>query len=261
VTPDVPQLLETTGLPVTLLAAFAAGLLLSLTPCVYPMIPVTVAAFGAHRVSRGRRLLLSLSYVVGIAATYSLLGTWAAATGRLFGAALADPRVTGAFAVLLAFLAAASFGWIPALERLLSRTPGWAARLGGGSPAGALAMGFVAGVVFAPCVGPFVVGVLAYVAGTGDLVLGASLLASVGLGMGEGSGSESLAREYQCAIPTCGRCRHDARGPPRRVCHYLAIGRPASRQPVMSPVRCRTAGKPAPASTAAAFAARPPRSQ
>ena len=183
-TPDVPQLLETTGLPVTLLAAFAAGLLLSLTPCVYPMIPVTVAAFGAHRVSRGRRLLLSLSYVVGIAATYSLLGTWAAATGRLFGAALADPRVTGAFAVLLAFLAAASFGWIPALERLLSRTPGWAARLGGGSPAGALAMGFVAGVVFAPCVGPFVVGVLAYVAGTGDLVLGASLLASVGLGMG-----------------------------------------------------------------------------
>ncbi len=183
-TPDVAQILETAGLPVALLAAFAAGLLLSLTPCVYPMIPVTVAAFGGRRVSRARRLLLSLSYVVGIAATYSLLGTWAAATGRLFGATLADPRVTGAFAVLFAFLAAVSFGWVPALERLLSRTPGWAARLGGSSPAGALAMGLVAGVVFAPCVGPFVVGVLAYVAGTGDLVLGASLLASVGLGMG-----------------------------------------------------------------------------
>jgi thiol:disulfide interchange protein DsbD len=200
-TPDVAQIVETAGLPVTLLAAFAAGLLLSLTPCVYPMIPVTVAAFGARRVSRARRLLLSLSYVVGIAATYSLLGTWAATTGRLFGAALANPRVTGAFAVLFAFLAALSFGWIPALERRLARTPGWAVRLGGGSPAGALAMGLVAGVVFAPCVGPFVVGVLAYVAGTGDVALGASLLASVGLGMGAPFVALALASGELARLP------------------------------------------------------------
>ena len=72
---------------------FAAGVLTSLTPCVYPMIPVTVAVFGGQRASRARAAGLALLYVAGIALTYATLGVWAAATGRLFGSALADPRV------------------------------------------------------------------------------------------------------------------------------------------------------------------------
>lgn len=182
--PDVATLRELAGLPGLFAAAYAGGLLLSLTPCVYPMIPVTVAAFGARTLSRPRALGHGLAYVAGIAVTYAGLGAWAAATGRIFGASLADPRVAGGFALVLGGLAAISLGWLPALERALSRTPRFVLRLGGASPGGAFAMGLVAGVVFAPCVGPFVVGVLAYVAGTGDVPLGASLLAVVAIGMG-----------------------------------------------------------------------------
>ncbi len=183
-TPDVAQLLETAGLPALLAAAFSGGLLLSATPCVYPMIPVTVAAFGGQRGSRACAVALALLYVTGIALTYAALGVWAAATGRLFGSALADPRITGGFAILFLLLGAASLGWLPLVERWLGRAPSWAARIGRASPGGAFAMGLVAGVLFAPCVGPFVVGVLAHVATTGDVRLGAALLAAVGLGMG-----------------------------------------------------------------------------
>ncbi|MFQ5504535.1 MAG: protein-disulfide reductase DsbD family protein [Planctomycetota bacterium] len=183
-TPDFAQLVETMGLPSLLALAFGGGVLLSFTPCVYPMIPVTVAAFGARNVSRPRALALSLAYVLGIASMYSLLGVWAATTGRLFGALLADPRVTGVFGALFALLASISFGWFPAIESWFSRTPSRVIRLGGASPGGAYVMGLGAGVVFAPCVGPIVVGILAYVATTGDIVLGAALLGSAGLGMG-----------------------------------------------------------------------------
>lgn len=183
-TPDVAALLGTLGLPSLLALAFGAGLLLSASPCVYPMIPVTIAAFGARQVSRGRAIGLALAYVAGIAAAYATLGVWAAATGRVFGAALADPRIAGAYALLFGAFAATSFGWLPAIERVLAHTPRWATRIGGASLPGALAMGLVAGIVFAPCVGPFVAGVLAYVASTGDLRLGALLLATVAAGMG-----------------------------------------------------------------------------
>jgi len=184
VIPDVARLLETAGLPTIVAAAFGGGLLLSATPCVYPMIPITVAAFGGQRASRARAVALALLYVAGIALTYASLGVWAAATGRLFGAALADPGVTGGFAALFVLLGAVSLGWLPRVERLLARTPAWAARMGRASPLGAFAMGLAAGVVFAPCVGPFVVGVLAHVAATGDVLLGGALLGAVGLGMG-----------------------------------------------------------------------------
>lgn len=182
--PDVTALVETAGLATLLAAAFGGGLLLSATPCVYPMIPVTVAAFAGQRASRGRAATLALLYVAGIAIMYAALGVWAAATGRLFGALLADPRVTGSFAALFLVLGAIAMGWLPRVESWLGRTPSWILSVGGASPAGAFAMGLVAGIVFAPCVGPFVVGVLAHVASTGDLVLGGALLGTVGLGMG-----------------------------------------------------------------------------
>jgi thiol:disulfide interchange protein DsbD len=184
VIPDVARLLETAGLPASVAAAFAGGLVLAATPCVYPMIPITVAAFAGERASRARAVALALLYVAGIALTYASLGVWAAAAGRLFGALLADPRLTGGFAGLFALLGAVSLGWLPRVERLLARTPAWAAPMGRASPLGAFAMGLAAGLVFAPCVGPFVVGVLAHVAATGDVLLGGALLGAVGLGMG-----------------------------------------------------------------------------
>jgi len=184
VTPDVARLLETAGLPALLATAFGGGLVLSATPCVYPMIPVTVAAFAGQHASRRRAVALALLYVAGIAITYATLGVWAAATGRLFGSALADPRITGGFALLFLVLGATSLGWLPPVGRWLGRAPSWAAPVGRASPGGAFAMGLVAGVLFAPCVGPFVVGALAHVATTGDVQLGGTLLGAVGLGMG-----------------------------------------------------------------------------
>lgn len=182
--PDVAQLLGTLGLPGLLALAFGGGVLLSLTPCVYPMIPITVAAFGARSVSRPRAFGLSLLYVLGIVTMYSSLGVWAASTGHLFGSLLADPRVTGSFGGFFALLAAISFGWLPAIESWLSRTPTRVAQLGGASPGGAYVMGLVAGILFAPCVGPVVVGILGYVATSGDIFLGGTLLGASALGMG-----------------------------------------------------------------------------
>ena len=126
--PDVASFLETAGLPTLLAAAFGGGLVLSATPCVYPMIPVTVAAFGGQRASRARALGLALLYVAGIALTYATLGVWAAATGHLFGSALADPRVTGVFAAVFLLLGAVSLGWLPRIEGLLGRSPAWVSR-------------------------------------------------------------------------------------------------------------------------------------
>ncbi len=203
--PDVAALRDAVGLPGLLAAAFGGGLLLSLTPCVYPMIPVTIAAFGAQRVPRPRAVGRALAYVAGIAATYSALGAWAASTGRIFGAALADPRVTGGFALLFAALAAISFGWLPAVERGLARTPRWALRLGGASAGGAFAMGLVAGIIFAPCVGPIVAGILAYVATTGDARFGALLLGTVALGMGAPFAALAMFSGELARLPRAGR--------------------------------------------------------
>jgi thiol:disulfide interchange protein DsbD len=169
------------------------------------MIPVTIAAFRANRVSRARAFARALAYVAGIAATYSLLGAWAASTGQIFGAALADPRVTGAFALLFALLAAMSFGWLPAAERALARTPAWALRLGGSSAGGAFAMGLVAGIVFAPCVGPVVAGTLAYVATTRDVPFGALVLGTVALGIGTPFAALAMASGELSRLPRAGR--------------------------------------------------------
>src|SRR5213595_2724630 len=90
---------------------FAAGVLTSLTPCVYPLIPITVGVFGARsREHRARSAALSAVYVGGIAVTYSALGIFAALSGRAFGSALSSPWVVAVLAVFLLVLAASLFG-------------------------------------------------------------------------------------------------------------------------------------------------------
>ncbi len=160
---------------------FAAGLALNLTPCVYPLIPITVGFFVAQkRTSRGRSLLLATVYVLGMSVTYSALGVLAALTGRLFGAALQSPWVVGLIVVVLLALAASMFG---AWEL---RVPAWATRSSGGRSGvgGALLMGLVVGLVAAPCIGPFVLGLLTYVGQRQDAVLGFALFFTLSLGLG-----------------------------------------------------------------------------
>jgi thioredoxin:protein disulfide reductase len=162
---------------------FLAGILTSLTPCVYPLIPITVSVFGARQSQkRARSVLLSATYVGGIAAMYSALGVGAALSGKAFGSFLSSPIVIAILALFLLALAASMFG---AFE--IALPSGLQARLTSVSGAGfpsAFGMGLVAGLVAAPCTGPVLAGVLAFVATQRNAVLGFWMLFTYAIGMG-----------------------------------------------------------------------------
>ena len=165
------------------LLVFAGGILTSLTPCVYPLIPITVSVFGANE-SAGllKSLFLSIVYVLGIVVTYSILGVAVASTGAVFGQIMANPWVVGGISVILVTLGLSMFGVfeirVPyAIQNRLNT-------VGGAGFAGAFAMGTVAGVIAAPCTGPALAVVLTYIATTGSLVLGFWLMFTYALGMG-----------------------------------------------------------------------------
>jgi thiol:disulfide interchange protein DsbD len=166
------------------LASFGFGFQTSLTPCVYPMIPITLGIFGARGkdVSRAKALLLATAYVVGMGLTYATLGVIIALVGGQFGTLLANPYVVVPIVLLFAALAASMFG---AFE--LNLPASWQARLnqvGGRGFRGAFAMGMVGGLIAAPCTGPFLLGLLTFVATTRSVVGGGSLLFVYAIGMG-----------------------------------------------------------------------------
>jgi thiol:disulfide interchange protein DsbD len=175
------NLLAQYGLVLTLAAVALLGLGLNLTPCVYPLVSVTIAYFGGQARGRGRTTWLASLYVVGIAVSFSALGLAAALSGGIFGAALQQPIVVLTIVAVMVGLALSSFG----LYQL--QPPVALMRWVGGSASGAggaLFMGLTMGIVAAPCVGPIVVGLLLFVGSTGDPGLGFLLFFSLALGMG-----------------------------------------------------------------------------
>jgi thiol:disulfide interchange protein DsbD len=178
---DFGDLLKRRGLPAVLLLLFGWGLALNLTPCVYPVIPLTIGFFGGQ--SRGdvrRTFLLASIYVLGMATMYSALGVAAALSGRLFGLALQSPWVLGGVSLVLVLLALSMFGLYDIrLPTALMQKAG--ARHG---VSGAYGMGLLVGVVAAPCVGPVVLGLLAFVAATRDVALGFVFFFVLSLGLG-----------------------------------------------------------------------------
>jgi thiol:disulfide interchange protein DsbD len=166
------------------LVSFGFGFQTSLTPCVYPMIPITLGIFGARGkgVTRRRALALATAYVVGMGVTYSTLGVTIALIGGQFGTLLANPFVVVPIVLLFAALAASMFGAFD-----LNLPSSWQARLnqvGGQGYRGAFAMGLVGGLIAAPCTGPFLLGLLTFVATSRSVVGGGSLLFVYALGMG-----------------------------------------------------------------------------
>lgn len=168
------------------LAAFGFGFLTSLTPCVYPMIPITLAIFGARgdNVSKARAIGLATAYVGGMGATYAVLGVTFAMVGKAgdFGTQLANPWIVFPLVLLFLALAASMFGAFD-----LSLPSSLQARLnqvGGKGFGGAFAMGLVGGLIAAPCTGPFLAGLLAFVSTTGSVVGGGALLFTYAIGMG-----------------------------------------------------------------------------
>ena len=164
-------------------AVFAGGLLTALTPCVFPLIPITVSIFGAQKaLAKSESALLSGLYVCGIAVMYTALGLLAASTGKAFGSVMGNPWIISAVAALFITFAFAMFGLFDLApgSGLLTRL----SRVGGEGRFGAFAMGIVAGVIAAPCTGPILASVLTYVATTQRLIFGGSLLFFYAIGMG-----------------------------------------------------------------------------
>ena len=165
------------------LFAFTAGFLTSLTPCVYPMIPITIGVFGGRGgVPRIHAVALATLYVAGIATMFGTLGTTFALLGRAFGTFLANPWVVVPLALFFFSMAASMFGAFDlALPDGVQQR---LARVGGRGFWGAFLMGLVGGLIAAPCTGPPLAGILAYVATTREAVRGFLLLATYAVGIG-----------------------------------------------------------------------------
>jgi len=182
----VPDLLSANPLA-ALPVLFLAGVLTSLTPCIYPMIPITAAIVGGHSVDeptrpRWRPALLTLAYVLGLALVYSALGLFAGMSGTMFGAVSTNPWLYFAMANLLVLAALAMLDVVPVRlpAALVQRASGAGT---GGRATGAFVMGAMSGLVAAPCSAPVMAFVLTWVATTKSAVLGFGYLFAFSLGM------------------------------------------------------------------------------
>ena len=186
----IGRFLANTSTAYLFLAFFVLGLALAFTPCVLPMLPILSSVIfgsqGGKTISKGRASLLALSYVLGMALVYALAGTLMAALGGSVQRALQSPIALASFALLLLALSGSLFGlyelrlphsWHQQVDRLAGRQKG-------GSVFGAFALGGISTLVASPCITAPLAGVLAFIAQTGSMSLGAGLLFVMALGMG-----------------------------------------------------------------------------
>lgn len=186
--PSVPQeksvsdVLKESGLVYAFLFIFLGGLALNLTPCVYPLIPITISYFGGQSEGKkGGLILRAVFYVLGMSVTYSVLGVVAALTGGLLGSALQNPLVLVFVAGVLVALSLSMFGVYEIT------VPQSLAMVGGKNRSGYLGtlfMGLTVGLIAAPCIGPFVLGLLTYVGEIGDPFLGFWMFFVLAMGLG-----------------------------------------------------------------------------
>jgi thioredoxin:protein disulfide reductase len=178
----IASTLESSGIILSLLFIFLGGLALNLTPCVYPLIPITIGYFGGQSEGRtGRLFLLGVLYVLGMALTYSVIGVVTALSGAVFGTLMQNSFVIIGIALLFIILALSQFG---VYEFQLPNS--WVEKAGGakGGAYGAFFMGLTMGIVAAPCIGPFVLGLVTYVAAKGDPYYGFLMFFVLALGLG-----------------------------------------------------------------------------
>lgn len=179
---EISALISGKGMSLTLIFIFLGGLALNLTPCVYPIIPITISFFvGQSSGKIGQSFFLALIYVLGMSITYSALGVGAAMTGGLLGSSLQNPFVLMIISGVFLAFAASMFG---AFE---IRVPAFLNQVAGGSRrgiVGSLIMGLTVGIVAAPCIGPFVLSLLTYVAAKGDPFVGFLLFFVLSMGLG-----------------------------------------------------------------------------
>ena len=179
---SIASTLENSGLFLSLIFVFLAGLALNLTPCVYPLIPITIGYFGGQSEGKTSRLvMLGLLYMLGMALTYSVVGVVTSLSGSVFGSLLQNLIVIIIIALLFVALALSQFG---VYEFKLPDS--WVMKAGGakGGAFGAFFMGLTMGIVAAPCIGPFVLGLVTYVAAKADPLYGFLMFFVLALGLG-----------------------------------------------------------------------------
>jgi cytochrome c-type biogenesis protein len=189
-----------------LVVLFGAGLATSLTPCVYPMIPITagiLGGVGSTRRSRGRTLLLTVVYVLGLALVYASLGLLAGLSGTLFGSVSSSPWALFFMGnLLLVFgLALLDVFTVNAPARLAA----WAGRLAGDSVGGVFALGATSGLVAAPCGAPAFAAVLTFVSTTGSALLGFLYLFVFSIGLTALLVAVGLFSGSLAALPRAGK--------------------------------------------------------
>lgn len=187
----ITQLLQHASFWLVIASFFGFGLLLALTPCIFPMIPILSGIIvgsgkAGHGISHSRSFALSLAYVLGMALSYAIAGIAAGLSGALLSAALQNVWVLGSFALIFVLLAFSMFGFyelqLPSFMQ--SKLAEEASHLKGGSLPGVAAMGALSAVIIGPCVAAPLAGALLYIGQTKDALLGGAALFSMALGMG-----------------------------------------------------------------------------
>jgi thiol:disulfide interchange protein DsbD len=170
------------GLPYALIAFFIFGLALNLTPCVYPVIPMTVSFFGAQgQKGKGAMLLLASYYVIGIAVIFSALGLVSGLAGKQWGFLFQNPWFVIFISVIILSMAASMFGAFEITIPSFLMTPLSKSRQGA---VGSFIMGLTVGVVIAPCAAGIIIGLIGVVAKLGIVAKGTLLFFAMGLGLG-----------------------------------------------------------------------------
>ena len=184
----IVQSLRQDTLWMTLLSFFGFGLLLAFTPCVFPMIPILSGIIVGHgnRITTGRAFLLSLSYVIASAATYTVFGILAALFGSNLQTTFQQPWIIVLFSAVFVLLSLSMFDFyhLELPKSLQVKLHNSSERHRDGSLWGAAIMGSLSSLVVGPCVAAPLAGALIYIGQTGDAVLGGSALFTMGLGMG-----------------------------------------------------------------------------
>ncbi len=178
----ITSTLEESGLLIGLLLVFIGGLALNLTPCVYPLIPITIGYFGGQSEGSTSKLtLMGIFYVIGIAITYSVIGVVTALSGAVFGALLQNTFVIIFISLIFVVLSLSMFGVYE-----FKLPDALVAKAGGAKTGlyGAFFMGLTMGIVAAPCIGPFVLGLVTYVAAKGDPFFGFLMFFVLAVGLG-----------------------------------------------------------------------------
>jgi len=175
-------IIESKGILFAFIVIFIGGLALNLTPCVYPLIPITISYFGGQVGGRKTGLFLhGIVYVLGMSITYSFLGVIAALTGGILGGWLQNPVVLIFIAIVMVLLALSMFG----LYEI--RVPAKLSNFAGQSKQGyfgTIFMGLTVGIIAAPCIGPFVLALLTYVGERGDPFQGFLMFFVLSIGLG-----------------------------------------------------------------------------